>query len=63
MSLGSTSSPADVLRLIKDAGIKIVDLRFMDFPGMWQHTSYPVSEIDESTFSDGMGFEFTRPER
>ncbi len=57
MALGSTSSPADVLKMIKDNGIKIVDLRFLDFPGMWQNTSYPAHEIDESTFANGMGFD------
>ena len=57
MALGSTSSPADVLKMMKEKGVEIVDLRFMDFPGMWQHTSYPASQIDESTFSEGMGFD------
>jgi glutamine synthetase len=37
--------------------VQIVDLRFMDFPGLWQHFSVPVSEIDEDTFEEGMGFD------
>lgn len=49
--------PKEVLDLIKKNDIKVVDLRFMDFPGMWQHTSFPVSEISESTFEDGLGFD------
>jgi len=57
MALGSTSTPAEVLSFIKEKGIQIVDLRFMDFPGMWQHTSYPASEIDDGTFANGMGFD------
>ncbi len=47
----------DVLDFIKKEGVKIVDLRFMDYPGMWQHASYPVSAIDEGTFTDGLGFD------
>ena len=35
----------------------MVDLRFTDWPGMQQHCSYPISELDESTFEDGMGFD------
>ncbi len=51
------ATPKGVLEFIKKEGIQIVDLRFMDFPGLWQHCSYPVSEIDEGTFEDGMGFD------
>ena len=47
----------DVLKFIKDNDVKSVDMKFMDFPGLWQHTSYPVSEIDENTFEEGMGFD------
>jgi len=47
----------DVLNLIKEENVEIVDLRFMDFPGMWQHFSVPIREIEESTFDDGLGFD------
>ena len=47
----------DVLKFIKDNDVKSVDMKFMDFPGLWQHTSYPVSEINEGTFEEGMGFD------
>ncbi len=50
-------TPKDVLELAKEQGIKIVDLRFMDFPGLWQHFSVPVSELDEGSFEDGFGFD------
>ncbi len=47
-----------VLELIKKEGIVQIDLRFMDFPGMWQHCTYPVSEFkDESPFEEGLGFD------
>jgi glutamine synthetase len=49
--------PADVLKLAKDAGIKIVDLRFVDLPGVWQHFSFPVEELSEDLFTEGIGFD------
>ncbi|CAB5090690.1 Glutamine synthetase type I (EC [Olavius algarvensis associated proteobacterium Delta 3] len=50
-------TPKDVLDMAKENGAKIVDLRFMDFPGLWQHFSVPVGELDESSFEDGYGFD------
>jgi glutamine synthetase len=50
-------TPEEVKKLAKDAGIKIVDLRFIDLPGMWQHFSIPVEDLDDSLFSDGIGFD------
>ena len=47
----------EVLAYAKKHNIEIVDLRFTDWPGMWQHCSYPISEFDESTFEDGLGFD------
>ncbi len=47
-----------VLDLIKKEGVVQVDLRFMDFPGMWQHCTYPVSEFkDDGPFTEGLGFD------
>ena len=34
-----------------------MDLRFMDYPGLWQHFSVPISELGESCFEDGFGFD------
>ncbi len=48
---------ADVLKLIKEKKISIVDLRFLDFIGMWQHFSVPISQVDASIFSEGIGFD------
>jgi glutamine synthetase len=50
-------TPKEVLELAKEKGAKMVDLRFMDFPGLWQHFSVPISELDESSFEDGFGFD------
>ncbi len=48
---------AQVLKFCKDKQVKFVDLRFMDFPGLWQHTSVPVSELSLETFEHGIGFD------
>ena len=50
-------SPSDVLKLAKEKGAKIVDLRFIDMPGLWQHFSIPVAELTESLFAEGIGFD------
>ena len=35
----------DVAKLAQDAGVKIVDLRFVDLPGIWQHFSLPARPV------------------
>ena len=50
-------TPKEVLGMAKENGAKIVDLRFMDFPGLWQHFSVPLRELEESSFEDGFGFD------
>ena len=50
-------TPKDVLKLAKEKGAKIVDLRFIDLPGLWQHFSIPMSELSEGIFEDGLGFD------
>jgi glutamine synthetase len=50
-------TPKDVLKLAKEKGVKIVDLRFIDLPGLWQHFSIPMSELKEDIFEDGLGFD------
>jgi len=57
MEFKPTTSPADVFRLFKENDVKIVDVRFIDFPGLWQHFSVPVQNIDEDTFENGIGFD------
>jgi len=50
-------TPQDVLELIKSEEVRIVDLRFMDFPGMWQHISIPVKVLHVDSFAQGFGFD------
>src|SRR5262249_27234216 len=50
-------SPEAVVDLIKQHNIAIVDLRFTDLPGLWQHFSITLPEIHAGLFSDGIGFD------
>ena len=50
-------TPSDVVALAKEKGVQIVDFKFMDLPGMWQHFSIPATELEEDMFEDGLGFD------
>ncbi len=45
------------MELIKQKDVKYVDFRFIDMPGIWQHTTSPVKFFDEDVFQDGKGFD------
>jgi glutamine synthetase len=47
----------NIFKIVKEHKIKMVDLKFMDFPGQWQHFSVPVHELTESSFEEGFGFD------
>ena len=49
--------PQDILDLIKTHDVKMVDLKFIDVPGTWQHTSVPADMFDASSVTDGIGFD------
>ena len=53
----SKVTPKEVLALCREKDVKAVDLRFMDFPGLWQHFTIPISKLDEEVFEDGFGFD------
>lgn len=50
-------TPQEVLSMIKDQGIKMIDLKFIDMPGIWQHLTVYHDQIDESSFTDGVPFD------
>ncbi|MBW2280448.1 MAG: type I glutamate--ammonia ligase [Deltaproteobacteria bacterium] len=52
-----TRTPKEVLELASREGVQIVDCKFIDWPGQWQHTSFPMHELEESSFEDGFGFD------
>ena len=49
--------PKEVLELAKTNNVKFVDLKFIDFPGQWQHTTLPAHRLDEALFEDGVAFD------
>ncbi len=50
-------TPKEVIELAKKNDVKFVDLKFIDLPGIWQHTTLPVWRLDEALFEDGIGFD------
>jgi len=50
-------TPKEILALAKAKDVKMVDLKFCDIHGAWQHFTVPVSQLGESLFVDGLGFD------
>jgi len=50
-------TPQEVLKMIQDQDIKIIDLKFIDMPGIWQHCSFYQNQIEEESFTDGVPFD------
>jgi glutamine synthetase len=50
-------TPKQVVEFARDKGVKIVDLRFIDLPGIWQHFSITTGELNEDIFEEGLGFD------
>jgi glutamine synthetase len=50
-------TPKEVLALCKSKNIQLVDIKFCDFLGTWQHFCLPVAELEEETFEAGVGFD------
>jgi glutamine synthetase len=48
--------PADVLKFAEENGAKMIDCKFIDFPGSWQHITYPIERLEEG-LEDGFGFD------
>lgn len=48
---------SEVLEYAKKHNVVMVDLKFTDWPGQWQHFSVPLHELEESAFDDGFGFD------
>ena len=50
-------SGKDAIEFAKAKGAVMVDLRFIDLPGVWQHTSVPIHRLEADSFEDGFGFD------
>jgi glutamine synthetase len=51
------STPKSVIELAKKAGAKMMDIKFVDTFGTWQHFSCPIRELTEDIFTEGLGFD------
>ena len=51
------AAPKDVLAFAREQGVKIVDFKFVDLPGTWQHFSAAIEELTEDLFAEGIGFD------
>ena len=49
--------PRSVLELCEEKNVRVVDLRFVDLLGTWQHFSVPVKQLTLESFEDGFGFD------
>jgi glutamine synthetase len=56
MFLGCSKAD-DVLKSVHDKKVQMIDLRFTDLPGTWQHFSVPPRALDAAAFDDGIGFD------
>jgi glutamine synthetase len=50
-------TPKEVLALCKAKNVQLVDIKFCDFLGTWQHFCIPIAELEESVFEEGLGFD------
>jgi len=50
-------TPKEVIEFAKKHDVKFVDLKFIDFPGVWQHTTIPANRLEESLFEEGIAFD------
>ena len=55
--LGTLTSGAEVQEFIRQNGVEIVDLRFVDLLGTVQHFSIPPAEMSDAVFEWGTGFD------
>jgi glutamine synthetase len=50
-------TPAEVIEFAKKNGVKMVDLKFIDLPGMWQHFTIPLHQLQPDVFENGLFFD------
>lgn len=50
-------TPKDVIKMAQEHKAVMVNFKFLDFPGIWQHFAVPISELKEEIFEEGLGFD------
>ncbi len=57
MSNSRENAIGNVFDMISSQNVKMIDFKFMDFPGQWQHFSVPVTQLGQDSFNEGFGFD------
>jgi glutamine synthetase len=57
LEAGTSAAPKQALEFAEGVQAKIVDLKFCDLLGRWQHLSLPTRALDEAAFDEGLGFD------
>src|ERR1700752_471418 len=55
--MAKEKTASDVAKMIKDNNVKLVDFKFTDLPGAWQHFTTTLTEYNEDIFTEGLGFD------
>src|SRR5207248_11203764 len=55
--MAKEKTASDVSKMIKDHEVKLVDFKFTDLPGTWQHFTTTLTEYNEDIFTEGLGFD------
>src|SRR5712664_2860486 len=50
-------TPAEVTKFIEKQGVKLIDFKFADLLGTWQHFTTTLNEYSEDIVTDGLGFD------
>jgi glutamine synthetase len=54
---GRPATARDVLEFAREHRVRMVDFKFTDLPGTWQHLGLSIHALDEEAFSEGLGFD------
>ena len=49
--------PRHVFEMARKHGVRMVDFKFTDLPGTWQHVSLSIHGLEEEAFEEGLGFD------
>src|SRR5216110_753157 len=55
--MAKDKTASDVSKMIKDSDVKLIDFKFTDLLGTWQHFTTTLTEYNEEIFTDGLGFD------
>ncbi len=55
--MAKDKTPSDVSKMIKESNVKLIDFKFTDLLGTWQHFTTTLTEYNEEIFTDGLGFD------